>query len=99
VEEGGFELVPRKTPGVLAGVGSRSRRLILVGGKSGRGDKRRSLDPVVSRGTDSSNPVPSSGESRANLIDVSTPVIAGQLLSSRGEKTAARYCRRSAARS
>jgi hypothetical protein len=67
VEEGGFELVPRKTPGVLAGVGSRSRRLILVGGKSGRGDKRRSLDPVVSRGTDSSNPVPSSGESAANL--------------------------------
>ena len=42
------------------------------------------------RGTGSSNLSPSSGESLANLIDVSTPVIAGQLLSSRGEKTAAR---------
>src|SRR3984893_3319613 len=41
-------------------------------------------------GTTSSNPSCSSGESLANLIDVSTPVIAGQLLSSRGEKTAAR---------
>jgi len=31
VEEAGFELsVPPKTPGVLAGVGSRSRRLFLV---------------------------------------------------------------------
>jgi hypothetical protein len=35
-------------------------------------------------------PLSSTSESGANLIDVSTPVIAGQLLSSRGEKTAAR---------
>src|SRR6202040_2401521 len=47
---------------------------------------------VVARlsGTESSNPLPSSAESLANPIDVSTPVIAGQLLSSRGEKTALR---------
>ena|ERR1700739_1269936 len=42
LEEAGFELlVPRKTPGPLAGVGSCSRRLFLVGGKSAeatRGD-------------------------------------------------------------
>jgi hypothetical protein len=43
LEGAGFEIsVPRKTPGVLAGVGSRSRRLSLVGGKSGRGSIRRS---------------------------------------------------------
>ena len=46
--------------------------------------------PRETSGTQGSNPSSSSGESLANLIDVSSPVIAGQLLSSRGEKTAAR---------
>jgi hypothetical protein len=54
-----------------------------------RADRLR-IAPRETSGTQGSNPSSSSGESLANLIDVSSPVIAGQLLSSRGEKTAAR---------
>src|SRR5437868_1418656 len=55
-------------PGVLAGLGSRSRRLFFVGGKPGRGDIRRFFETsVVSPGTEGSNRACSSGESDPNL--------------------------------
>jgi hypothetical protein len=48
------------------GIGSRLRRL-SVGGESSTADMSPSRH-LLSRGTDGSNPSPSSGESRANLI-------------------------------
>jgi hypothetical protein len=45
LEGDGFELsVPRKTPGVLAGTGSRSRPLSLVGGKQQKHREREEVN-------------------------------------------------------